>query len=114
MRANVIALAGMKNALINLKKLEIPVKFIYESTEGLSGYFKDERLQEFKDSMTRIELSLAQMVDGVQLPSLGYGKAEALFAVQDWNAPNSNFPVMWWPKYSDMSDRNTILRRSEL
>jgi hypothetical protein len=65
-------------------------------------------------NMKRLEAELAQNIDGKVLPSMGHGEAEALFFIKDGNAPNSNFPIFWWPEDSKNNQRNTIMKRHEL
>ena len=60
--------------------------------------------------MWRLEAGLKEMIGRESLPHFGWGAAEALFG-SPYNTPNSVFPIFWWPKTRDNSDRNTILRR---
>lgn len=107
-------LFGMPNALNAIQAAGVEVKFVYQCTPGISGHFLEGEREKYIKTMKRIEEELCQEIDGVPLPSLGNGEAEALFCVETWNAPNSNFPVLWWPLCKNMNPRKTILSRFEL
>jgi hypothetical protein len=63
--------------------------------------------------MLRIEAALLASKDGFTLPSLGYGGAESLYCMDGGNAPNSVFPIFWWPWLADGNQRETLLNRAE-
>lgn len=45
--------------------------------------------------------------------SMGYGKAEALYARENGNEPNSVFPAFWWDLDNENKERNPMFIRSE-
>ena len=66
------------------------------------------------ETMKLMESKLAVEVKGHKLEkySFGYGGAEMLYAHLDWNAPNSMFPIFWWPQNKKGKNRHTIFFRS--
>lgn len=111
--AHVGILFGMSKAIEEIRKNGISVEFMYECTAGISGHFFGEDRDKYIASMKRLEDELSDKIDEKPMPSLGYGEAESLFCIENQNSPNSNFPILWWPKSKDYSDRRTILRRFE-
>ncbi|MGJ8590323.1 MAG: phosphoribosyltransferase-like protein [Yoonia sp.] len=105
---------GMEKAFEFLSQLDIDVEFLVKLKPGLSGYFSGDELSKKSCHMNRLEAGLAQIVEGKFLPGFGYGRAEALFCLKGQNAPNSNFPILWWPEDWQGSQRNTLVFRSEL
>lgn len=43
--------------------------------------------------------------------SLGYMASEAAFYLEAANIPNNNFPILWWEKYRDGTERKTLFAR---
>lgn len=107
-------LFGMKAALIYLQELSIDAYFGRTLQAGLSGHFSGTALSDNMRNMRRLEAELASDIDGTPLPSMGHGQAEALFFIKDSNAPNSNFPIFWWPEDSTNAPRSTVMKRHEL
>lgn len=110
----VYLLFGMQQAYDNIKGQGIDAHFCNILKAGISGYFTGEERSKRIAIMKRLEEELHPQIDGKQLPSLGYGEAEALFFVRNMNAPNSNFPIFWWPIDASGNDRDTIMQRAEL
>jgi hypothetical protein len=81
--------------------------------KGISGYLIGDELEVAKNRMLRLESELMPNVEGVELPSFGYGKAEALYSMEGGNTPNSVFPIFWWPYLVSGRRRITILKRLE-
>jgi len=111
---NICILFGMEAAVSALRDEGLNTHFCTELKAGISGYFKGAERNQKITLMKRLEEELAQEIDGTPVPSLGYGQAEALFFIREMNAPNSNFPVFWWPLDSNNSERQTVMRRAEL
>ncbi|MFC3614532.1 hypothetical protein ACFORG_12220 [Lutimaribacter marinistellae] len=107
-------LFGMKAAFDFLVSTGINVHFCRKLQAGLSGHFQQPELDDMIQHMKRLEQELAPAIDGTPLPSMGHGGAEALFFVKDSNAPNSNFPIFWWPEDAANKERNTLMYRAEL
>ncbi len=111
---HVCLIFGMEKAKRKIVENGYDVHFLRELKAGISGYFNGNELVQKIASMKRLEGQLAPEIDGKKVPSLGYGEAEALHFVQNANAPNSNFPIFWWPFDVNNMERNTIMVRAEL
>ena len=61
--------------------------------------------------MSGIEDRLAANWNGLSLPRLGDAECEALYGRHIGNAPNSVFPVFWWPILLDGMGRRSIFTR---
>jgi len=105
---------GMERAFEYLSDLGVDVEFLAKLKPGLSGHFSGTELGVKSCHMNRLESGLAQIIDVKMLPSFGYGRAEALFCLKGHNAPNSNFPILWWPEDWRGKPRDTLVYRSEL
>ncbi|WP_454687111.1 phosphoribosyltransferase-like protein [Agrobacterium leguminum] len=105
-------LFGINEALINIKDSYTSLTCVYSLPKGLSGHFSGAQLAENISHMKRLEEELAANIDGNQLPSLGHGGAEALFCIRNANAPNSNFPILWWPQDAKFEERLPMFRRA--
>jgi hypothetical protein len=78
---------------------------------GISDYYQGtDQVNALRD-MIRLEAELSQKYSGHTMPSLGYGKSEALYSLAGGNAPNNVFPVFWWPTNKKGLRRETLLRR---
>ena len=87
----------------------------YSSTvlrKGISAHSSGFRLLVEKECMLGIESELGDYPKK-KVYSFGYGGAEALYAVQGCNIPNSVFPIFWWPRLNDGSTRQTMFSRKE-
>ena len=111
---HVCILFGMEKAAATIRMKGIDVHFCTELKAGISGYFDGAEREQKISQMKRLEEHLAPEIEGIPLPSLGHGKAEALFFVREMNAPNSNFPIFWWPLDTEHTERNTVMHRAEL
>lgn len=107
-------LVGMQVAKKNIEVSGLECHFIVECLAGISGHFSGADRAKYIECMKRMEEELCPQIGSAKIPSLGYGEAEALFCVEGWNAPNSNFPILWWPKDRNMNDRQTVMQRFEL
>lgn len=110
---SVILVAAMETAVKNIRDEGIHVDFMEAFKAGITGFFSGTRLEEMSSAMLQLESNLRLRVDDVDLPSFGYGGAEAMFSLHKLNAPNSNFPLLWWPEYSDGQKRETIFSRNQ-
>lgn len=106
-------LAGMENARQSIESEGISVEFVNTYRAGISGFFEGCERIEMTNAMLRVETELGPEFDGEPLPSFGFGKAEALYGVVGQNAPNSNFPVLWWPLDKNENERTTLMVRYE-
>lgn len=104
---------AMSKAVSNIKSSGSKIEVIRQLKAGLSGYFHGEQLEQKIENMKRLENELATEVEGKELQSLGYGQAEAKYCVEEENAPNSNFPILWWPKTNHGDVRKTVFTRNK-
>jgi hypothetical protein len=107
------AYAGMRAAkdLMEGSGLFEKVLFVNILERGISDFYDEVERNQAVQSMLALEQRLQPAVNSYNLPSLGDGASEALYGREGGNAPNSVFPIFWWPKRSDGSDRSTILVR---
>jgi hypothetical protein len=60
----------------------------------------------------RIMKRIEQELDGLKpLYSLGFGQCETLYACEDFNIPNNNFPIFWYDRVGNGSYRKPLFRR---
>ncbi len=113
----VCLLAGIDTAVQKVRMSGCGIHCCWELPKGITGdaeWTKEDK-NVYKDVMLLLESKLAPKISDTLLEenSLGYGKAEALFAIANQNPPNSIFPIFWWKKYLDDSDRLTLFRRCQ-
>lgn len=111
---HICLLYGMERAIKKVQGEGLDIRVVNSLRAGLSGHFSGNDLNSRVDAIRRIETQLAPIVDGVNVPSLGFNEAEATFCIRDTNAPNSNFPIFWWPEDASGSERRTLMVRAEL
>lgn len=111
---HICLLYGMERAIQKVQGEGLDIRVVNSLRAGLSGHFSGNDLNSRVEAIRRIETQLAPIVDGVNVPSLGYNEAEATFCIRDTNAPNSNFPIFWWPEDASGSERRTLMVRAEL
>ena len=79
--------------------------------KGISAYLTGEALRSAVKRMLRLESRLAEVVDGQRLQNFGWGHSEALYGMEQGNAPNNVFPIFWWRKLRGGKARQTLLKR---
>lgn len=82
-------------------------------SRGIKDHFAGLDFLNAAENMLSIERCLERTVGDTELPSFGYGKAEALYGTEFGNTPNSVFPILWWPYLKHMRQRKTLLARGE-
>jgi hypothetical protein len=98
---NVCLMFGMEKAFQYVSSILANTHFCNQIKAGMSGYFSGKDLANKILNMKRLEEEFAPVVDDRCMPSMGHGEAEALFFIKNNNAPNSNFPIFWWPQDLD-------------
>lgn len=113
--AKICVLAGMEDAIHRIRDIGYDIHCCFEMQKGISGdeEMNDDEIEDAIKNMLVLEGKLATQINETQLSdhSLGYGKAESLFAIQGSNPPNNNFPIFWWKRYADYKERKTLLNR---
>lgn len=80
--------------------------------KAIDGFFSEVEAEEYRLLMLNLEAGLSQTYEGTELPSMGFGGAQAAYCREHTNSPNSVFPIFWWPINSALEQRPTILHRA--
>ncbi len=112
----VCVLASMEEGIQEIENNGVECYAYVILKKGIAEYYDGIKCTEAYSRMKSLESLLQQDINGLPLPYLGHGQAEALYArqVSDTNignTPNSVFPIFWWPYYADGLKRNTVLER---
>lgn len=108
-------MSGMKKAIDELISDSIDIFCPLQLNKGITEFFEGNKLSSAITDMLSLESKLATNIQHKLLSdySFGYGKAEALYSLENGNTPNSVFPIFWWIKDNKGNDRQTILTRYE-
>lgn len=106
-------LAGMTMGLNYCRNRNIPVHCCMIMNKGITDHCHNKILPQRTLSMNYFESLLGKESGTAKLEenSWGYGHAEALWCRQFGNIPNSVFPIFWWNKNFDGSNRQTVFTR---
>lgn len=106
-------LAGMTMGLNYCRNRNIPVHCCMIMNKGITDHYHKKILPQRTLSMNYFESLLGKESGTAKLEenSWGYGHAEALWCRQFGNIPNSVFPIFWWNKNLDGSNRQTVFTR---
>jgi hypothetical protein len=109
----IVSLACMEAAVKKIKGPKIEFYSPYILKKGISDYYKGNKLDERVKNMENLESMLNPKYKNLKLTdfNFGYGKSEALFAIQGINVPNNVFPIFWWPLLKNNIERKPILKR---
>lgn len=110
---NFCFLAGMQQAYDKARERGINIYVYHPMQRGISDFYKGDVLDANLNYMLEIESNLAPQVDdkNLQVHSFGYGRAESIYKIKDWNIPNNVFPVFWWEKDVNGNDRKYLFVR---
>lgn len=112
-RLFVISIAAMEISCTVLDELGIDYFCTIWLKKGISDFYKDNELTDAISDMNKLEYKLEPEVAGRKLQNFGWGRSEALFALESFNVPNNVFPVFWWPELKPGKKRKTIFMRLE-
>lgn len=106
-------LTGMAKGISYCKNRSIPVHCCKIMHKGISGHYPKEELLKRIWSMRYLESQLGSESGTTKLKdhSWGYGHAEALYCRQFGNIPNSVFPIFWWNRILDGTERPSVFTR---
>lgn len=104
--SSIVGFEEIKRNAINFSCLEV-------ISRGISDFEEAENINSKLEEMINIEANLSPEHGKYKREdySLGYGKTESLFGIENGNIPNNVFPVFWWPKNSSGGDRNPLFHR---
>lgn len=109
----VAVLASMIEAKVEIEKTGVSMFASLWLNKGISYHYEGEDLDSACLRMKRLETLLVNDVNADKFPSFGYGKAEALYCLEEGNIPNSVFPLFWWPSFVDGTQRQPMFFRME-
>lgn len=111
-----VVASGMRFAIDQLRNQGADIYCSYEMDRGISEKFHPEEVEYKISLMSDLESKLASQINETMLSEyhLGYGLSEALFCRKFKNVPNNVFPIFWWKKYADNSNRNTLFCRTQV
>lgn len=104
--------AGMEKAMECVGAVTASSMAAHILKPGLSGHMNGADLLEALQQMEVFEDGLEQVFSGLDLPRLGWGKAEALYSRHRGNCPNNVFPIFWWPRGKGNVVRKPIFPRT--
>lgn len=104
---------GSKRGVDILKESGVEFEIINILKKGISDFEDKELVGNNIELMKKIESNFSGRYGSHSLDecSMGYGGAEALFAVEKQSIPNSVFPIFWWGLYKDQSNRTPLFER---
>lgn len=106
-----IAIAGMSNGLREIAHGFDSLNVCTSLTKGIQGMAPRQSMATEYSLMATMENELCANIDGNDVPRLGDGSCEALYARSLGNCPNSVFPIFWWPKGSSNLKRSPLFTR---
>ncbi|GAK95510.1 hypothetical protein JCM19294_2292 [Nonlabens tegetincola] len=76
------------------------------------GYELKDRAK-VREQIVQMETILSDKIKKRYLKdhSLGWGKSEALFTWTRFNIPNNVYPIFWWRRYKDNTNRKVMFNR---
>lgn len=110
---SVALIACMESAKTVIEETGVPVFASNILKKGISAHHTGHELNNRLAVMETMESVLTESWKEKPMPNLGYGRAEALYAADGWNLPNSVFPIFWWPKKKPDILRKVLFRRME-
>lgn len=110
-----VVASGMRFAVEGLHQQGIDVYCAYKMNRAISEYYLPGEVEHKIQLMSSLERKLATIINETDLSDyhLGYKQSEALFCRRFKNVPNNVFPIFWWKRYADNSDRKTLFIRSQ-
>lgn len=105
-------LAATEKGIANVIDAGINITSQIIIKKGISDYYEEVEARKKVNLMLAMEEILSKSYGGREIPTMGYGKAEALYYRKDTNLPNSVFPIFWWAEYSNKKPRKTLLYRA--
>lgn len=101
------ALVSSKIGLTRVRDEGINIESLVQLDKGISDHYEPDIVLNKLALMDRLESTLSTSYNERQLPKLGFGSTECLYARYQGNTPNSVFPIFWWPF------RSVLIWRSE-
>lgn len=108
-----LAIASMEfsSSLLNDSNIDFFTPLVLK--KGISDHYQGADLQQAIALMKTLESRLKKKVGNYKLKDFKFGfkKSESLFSIMHNNVPDNVFPIFWWKKSADYSNRNTIFKR---
>jgi len=106
-----LAVAGMSEGLRGIAHGFETLGVCNSLLKGIQGMALRNQMPGEYALMALFEDHLCSSIDGNELPRLGDGACEALYARSLGNCPNSVFPIFWWSRDSIGRIRNPLFPR---
>lgn len=112
-KIHVTSLVATEQSVEFLKERGIDINVQILLKKGIDDYHSNSEAQKLKERMINLEnRCLSKKYNNTNMPSLGYGQAQAVYYRQDINVPNSVFPIFWWNKNANNQNRNVLIHRN--
>jgi hypothetical protein len=106
---HVVTFAGMTKGIANVgDEVDGRIHSEIELNKCISELKPMERAATLSEAMRELETKIFENSGSY---SFGYKQSEAAFYLEASNIPNNNFPILWWEKYADDSERSTLFTR---
>lgn len=111
-----VMVAGMQYAIDILRNKDIDIHCSYLMKKGISEKYDKAIVPQKLKLMSDLEMKLAMTINQTQLSDyhFGYKQSEVLFCRKYRNIPNNVFPLFWWKRYANNSERETMYSREQV
>lgn len=103
----VVALAMMDFAKKAILDTGVDLYAYFNLKKGIDGIENKEDREDAAKAMQALEEKLSHP----DRYRFGFENSQSLFALGSSNIPNNVFPIFWWPRTKDDTERGTIFRR---
>lgn len=107
--------AGVEFFVDKIEKLGYEFFYPLKLKRGIADLKNDDEIVDSCISMQGMENKLSRYWGDKDIRDykFGYGKAEALYILENSNIPNSVFPIFWWKLNKKNEERMTLFTRYE-
>jgi len=107
----VVAIGGMNFSKEKLDELGVKYFCSIWLEKGIADQYQGSELNDAISAMEALEAKLNPKIRKNVLPSFGYRRSEALFAIEPFNIPNNVFPIFWWAEDKNGKKRKRLFKR---
>lgn len=112
-KIHVTSLVATEQGVEFLKERGIDINVQLLLKKGIDDYHSNSEAKKLKERMINLEnRCLSKKYKNTNMPSLGYGQAQATYYRLNINVPNSVFPIFWWNKNANNQNRKVLIHRN--